>query len=71
MKLFSRKTLLEISNQVLVNLTSGWFGIVLIAPGIFGVSSAQQYLELLIKNLPFAIIGLTLCVILAERIKII
>lgn len=71
MILFSRKTLLEISNQILVNLTSGWFGIVLIAPGIFVVSSIQQYLELLIKNLPFAIIGLILCVIIAERIKII
>lgn len=70
MKLFSGKIFLEISNQILINLTSGWFGIVLIAPGFFGVSSAQQYSELLAKNLPFAIIGLILCVIIAERIKL-
>ena len=69
MKLFSRKTLLNVSNQILINLTSGWFGVALIVPGIFGVSSPQQYFGILLQNLPFGILGLLLAAFLAERMK--
>ena len=69
MKIFSVKTFLEILNDTLVNVSSGWFGVILVAPGFFGVSSAQQYFELLIKNLPFAILGLIGASILSEKIK--
>ena len=38
MKWFSAKTFLDVLNQTFINLTSAWFGVVLVAPGIFGVS---------------------------------
>lgn len=67
-KLFTKRTLLGVSNQVLINLTSGWFGVVLISPGLLGVPS-QQYFELLIKNLPIGILSLVVSAFVAERIK--
>lgn len=69
MKLFSLKTFLEVVSQIFINLSSGWFGVVLISPGFFGVSSQEQYFQLLIKHLPFGIVGLVLSAFLAERIK--
>lgn len=69
MKLFTIKTLLEVVNQIFINLSAGWLGVILISPGFFGVSSQEQYFQLLIKNLPFAIVGIVLCSALAERVK--
>lgn len=69
MNLFSVKTFLEVFNQTFVNLTAAWFAVAFVSPGIFGVSSAQQYFELLIRTLPFGIVGLILSSWLAERIK--
>ncbi|OGE38195.1 hypothetical protein A3F00_03750 [Candidatus Daviesbacteria bacterium RIFCSPHIGHO2_12_FULL_37_11] len=69
MKLFTGITFLEVLNQILINLSSGWFGVIVISPGFLGVDSTQIYFELLIKNLPFGILGLLYCSILSERIK--
>lgn len=69
MKLFSKRTFLEVFNQILINLSSGWFGVVLIAPGFFGASSPQQYFGILLQNLPFGILGLMTSSYLSERIK--
>ena len=69
MSLFSWKTLLEIANQILINLSSGWFGVTLVAPGFFGVSSTQEYVVILFQNLPFGILGMVAAAYIAERIK--
>lgn len=71
MKLFSKKTILEVLASMFINLTSGWFGVVLITPGLFGASSLNEYLRLLIVNLPFGIVGLIISIILSERSKLI
>lgn len=69
MRLFSRKTFLEVLNQTLINLSSAWLGVAFVVPGIFGVKSVQEYMLLLFQNLPFGIVGLVFASILAERIK--
>lgn len=69
MKWFGLKTFLEVFNQVMINMTAAWLVVAFVSPGIFGVASIQQYFELLIKNLPFGIVGLIFCSWLAERIK--
>lgn len=69
MRLFSRRTFVEILNQTLINLSSGWLGVAFIAPGIFGVKSVQEYILLLFQNVPFGIVGLVFASIVAERIK--
>lgn len=69
MRLFSFKTFLEVFNQMFINLTAGWFAVSLVSPGIFGVSSQQQYFELLSHNLPFGIMGLLISSFIAEKIK--
>lgn len=69
MKWFSLKTFLEVFNQMLINLTAGWFAVSFVSPGFFGVSSQQLYFEILIQNLPFGIVGLIFSSWLAERIK--
>lgn len=69
MRWFSTKTFLEVFNQTFINLTGAWFAVAFVSPGIFGVSSPQQYFELLIRNIPFGIVGLILTSWLAERVK--
>lgn len=69
MKLFSTKTFLETVLGILINLSSGWFGVILVAPGFFGVSSLPQYFNVLLHNLPFGILGVIISSYLAERIK--
>lgn len=66
---FSVKTFLEVVNQILINLSSAWFGVVLVVPGFFGASSPQQYFDILFHNLPFGILGMIASVYLSERIK--
>ena len=70
MRLFQLKTLLEVIVSVFINLTSGWFGVTLISPGFFGVTSQDQYFTILLQNLPFGIIGLVFSAILLERTKL-
>jgi hypothetical protein len=59
----------KILADLFVNLASGWFGILLISPGLFGVSSVTEYLWLLTKNLPFGIVGLVFAYWLSEKSK--
>ncbi len=69
----SRKISIELARQILVNLTSAWLGIILVAPGFFGEVSLASYLRLLLTNLPFAILGLVVSYWLMseeERVKI-
>jgi hypothetical protein len=66
---FSRKTTLETFGTVFANLTSAWFAIILIAPGLTGSTSMQDYGFLLIKNLPSAIVGFILTAAIAEKGK--
>ncbi len=67
MKLFSAKTILFVLNSIFINLTSGWFGILLVSPGLIGGVSFDKYLRLLIPNLGFGIVGLLICLTLTER----
>ena len=69
MKLFSKRTALEVLSGILINLTSAWFGILVVTPGFFDVSSVQEYLQLLIVNLPFAIVGLVVTLLVSEEAK--
>ena len=69
MNLFSRKTVLEVVTSIFVNLTSGWFGVLFVAPGLFEVVSFFEYRQLLTINLPFGILGLGLSLWLTEKSK--
>lgn len=60
-------TIAKILADLAINLSSGWFGILLISPGLFGVSSIGDYLGLLIINLPFGIVGLVTAYWLLEK----
>ena len=68
MILLPTKSTLEVITGIMVNLTSGWFGVLLISPGLFGVSPTE-YLRLLLFNLPFGIVSLVVTIWLSERAK--
>jgi hypothetical protein len=70
MRIFSDKTALEIIASIAVNLTSGWLGILLIAPGIFGVSGMTEYFRLVVVNLPFGVLGFIASGWLLEKSKL-
>lgn len=69
MRYISEKTFFEVLTNIWVNLTSGWFALLLIAPGFLGTKSIEEYFQLLITNLPFGIVGFIIALILAERSK--
>ena len=69
MKVFSRKTIFEVFAGTTINLTSGWFGILLVAPGFFGDSTFEEYFKLFITNVPFGILGLLVSFWLTEKSK--
>lgn len=64
--LVSRSSLLKALSGVSINLASGWLGVLLISPGFLGVS-ISQYVELLLLNLPPAILSLVLGIMLLEK----
>jgi hypothetical protein len=66
LKLFKHKVIYIVLSGISINLTSGWFGILLIAPGFLG-ASVDQYSKLLLINLPFGIIGLLASFWLTEK----
>jgi hypothetical protein len=68
MNILSRKTVLDGLSQVSFNLAAGWLGIVLFSPGFFGISLYQRP-DLLIYNLPPAIIVFIVGLFLSERSK--
>ncbi len=49
-----------------INLSSGWLGILLISPGFYGIAGGK-YVELLLINLPPALLAFLLGVFIAER----
>jgi len=53
MKIFSLKTLLEVIASIFVNITSGWFGVLLIFPGLSSGITLDKYLKSLTLNLLF------------------
>lgn len=63
-----RKTTLEVVSGIMINLTSSWFGILLISPGLFG-TSLGEYFRLLLQNLPFGIVSLIITIWLSEKVK--
>lgn len=69
MKIFSAGTFLGVVNQTLINVNATWFILAFVSPGFFGISSIQQYIDTLIKYMPFGIIGIVVASFLTERIK--
>ncbi|MCS6956709.1 MAG: hypothetical protein N2593_00860 [Patescibacteria group bacterium] len=69
MKFFSLKTIFEVLAQISINITSGWFGILIITPGFFGVRSLNEYKNLLTTYIPFAIVNLLITFWLIEYSK--
>lgn len=66
MRVFSQKAVLEVFAAIFVNLSSGWMGIILISPGLFELTKGQ-FSIILLKNVPFAIVGLLIVLALTER----
>ena len=62
----SGSTILSGLSQVSFNLTSVWLAILIITPGFSEINLAQ-YLELLLKNLPPAIMSLVAGMVFLER----
>ena len=60
------KTRLRLLSEMFVNLAAGWIGLVLIAPGLWGVS-VQEMLWALTKNVPLAILSLLIAEWLVKR----
>lgn len=69
MRSFSKKTYLEVFSALLVNLSSGWIGVLVIVPGFFGASGVSEYVGLLLKNLPFGIVSLVFALEFSERAR--
>jgi len=69
MQSLSKPTIAKILAEVSINLSSGWFGILLVSPGLFSISSIEEYLRLLTINLPFGIFGLAVAYLLLEWSK--
>ena len=69
MKFVSLRTFFEVLAGIWLNLTSGWFGILLISPGLFGTVSPGGYIQLLTVNGPFGIVGLLITLWLFEKSK--
>lgn len=63
------KSILEAIGGLLLNLSSGWFGVVLISPGLLG----KSYLEttpVLLANIPFGILSLVSSILILYKVKI-
>ena len=65
---FTPQTFLETLAGIFINLTSGWFGILIVSPPLFKVTPTEYY-ELLKYNLPFAILSLVVTLWLAQKSK--
>lgn len=68
MDYFSQKTLFETLGALFINLSSGWFGVLIIGPNLKGVSFLE-FLSLLLINLPFGIVSLLFSLWLLEMSK--
>lgn len=65
LRIFTTKRL-NILSQLFTNLAAGWFGVVLIAPGITKLDKFDDILWLT-KNLLFGILSLVVAIRLAEK----
>jgi hypothetical protein len=63
------ETFFEVLASVCVNVTSGWFAVLLIVPGFLETKSFEDYLKLLFTNLPFGIVGFIVTLLLTQRSK--
>ncbi|OGD55890.1 hypothetical protein A3I57_00500 [Candidatus Beckwithbacteria bacterium RIFCSPLOWO2_02_FULL_47_23] len=54
--------------EISFNLASGWFGVLLISPGYFGVT-LDEFGDLLLRNLFPAIIIFIIGLFLTEKVK--
>lgn len=59
---------LSIFSQLFINLSAGWFGVVLIIPGITSLNSLSDILWLF-KNLLFGILAVWVAIILHRKAK--
>lgn len=66
-KLFT-PDILNIFSQLFINLAAGWFGVVLIIPGITKLDSLDDILWLL-RNLLFGILAVWVSIILNRKGK--
>jgi len=57
---------LSILSQLFTNLAAGWFGVVLIIPGVAKLESFDDFLWLT-KNLLFGILSLLVAMTLSEK----
>ncbi|MBI4039176.1 hypothetical protein HY384_04445 [Candidatus Daviesbacteria bacterium] len=64
----SRSTILSSLSQISFNLTSIWLGVLIVTPG-FSEAGFAVYLDLLLKNLPPAIMSTVVGMIFLERSK--
>ncbi len=64
--MLSKKTVFEVLANLWINLSSAWFSILLVSPGLFSIKSQQQYFNLLTTNLPLGILSLIVSFYLAE-----
>ncbi len=69
MRMITPSTLGKGLADLSINLSSGWLGILLISPGFYGVTMSK-YVELLLINLPPAILTFLLGVFITERSEV-
>ncbi|GAB4219965.1 MAG: hypothetical protein Fur009_8420 [Candidatus Microgenomates bacterium] len=62
----SKKTIFEVLANIWINLSSAWFGILLVSPGVFSIKSQNEYFNLLTTNLPLGILSLIASFYLTE-----
>lgn len=67
--LFSYKSILEVVTSIFINLTSGWFGLLLVFPGLSSEITLEKYFKSLTSNLLFGIVGLIFSLILMEKVN--
>lgn len=70
MNIVSLKTFLEVIASIFVNITSGWFGVLLIFPGLSSGITLDKYIRSLTSNLIFGIFGLIFSLIITEKSKL-
>ncbi len=68
MKTLSQQTIYAGLSSVFINLSSGWFGLVVISPGLLSIPS-DAAATFLINNTFFGIVSLIVGFILLEKSK--
>ncbi len=63
----SKKRMRRVLRDVVVNLASGWLGILLISPGITGTGFSAEYLSSLPQNLISGMVGILIAYWISEE----